>query len=282
MGILLSLLSAIFTAIGSILIKKGYKNFSPFAAFVVISFFGLFIWPLSIFFVEYNPQMLLAGLLYGALSGLFGQGYYIYVLSKGELSITGTLLSTFPIFTIIFFFFLNNESLSGNALWAILLTIIGTIVVALPSEKKSERIKPLLIFLPISAAIGIGFSDTLAKTYINAVGASNFLVATAIMQFIVSLICFVLAKGRFNEFKIAIQKIREYKQSIIGAFLFAVVILFMFLAFEYTDASIASPIIGSSPVFLVVLARIFLKEKLSKKNMFGIVFVLSGIILASL
>lgn len=281
MGIVLAILASLTTGIGDILIKKGYKNFSPFASFVVISLMGLIIWPFSILFVKYDPSQLPAGLLYGALSGFLGQGYYIYVLSKGQLSITGTLLSTFPIFTVIFSVLINHEALSWLGMLAIALMIIGTIVVALPESKTKERIKPLLLILPITAAIGIGVSDSLSKFYINDAGAGTFLVATGIMQFVVSIFCFVLARGKLKEITTAFKNPKNYKFAFWGSFMLCLCILFVFLSFEFINASIAAPIIGTAPVFMLILARIFLKEKVSKKNLTGIIVVLIGILAAS-
>ena len=48
------------------------------------------------------------------------------------------------------------------------------------------------------------------------------------------------------------------------------------------NASIVAPIVGTAPIFIILFARIFLKEKLSKKNLFGIILVISGILLASI
>jgi drug/metabolite transporter (DMT)-like permease len=281
MGILFALLSAIITGLGDFFLKKPTKGFSPFTSFVVMSLVGLIVWPFSIFFIRFDPNQLLTGLLFGALSGLLGQGYYIYALSKGTLSITGTLLSTFPIFTIIFSVLINHEVITPQGLIAIVLMIIGTIIVALPGKTTKEVIKPLLIFLPLSAALAIGFSDTLAKKYINDAGAGTFLVATGIMQFFVSLICFKLAKGKIRDLVAIAKSPINYKHIILGSSLLSISTLCVFLAFEYTTASLAAPIIGSAPIFILIFANIFLKEKLSRKNAIGIVMVVIGILAAS-
>jgi uncharacterized membrane protein len=50
------------------------------------------------------------------------------------------------------------------------------------------------------------------------------------------------------------------------------------LAFDYALASIVSPIAASYPVLTVLLALIFLKEKISRKNAVGLVCVLIAIL----
>ena len=282
MGIVLAIFASITNAIGDIFLKKGYKTLSPFASFFLISIFGLILWPLSIFFVKYDPVQLPIGLIYGLISGFLGQGYYIYVISKGELSITGTLLSTYPIFTVIFSIFINHEAISALGIIAILLMVLGTITVAIPSDKTKEFIKPMLIILPITAALGIGFSDSLSKRFINNAGAGTFLIATAFMQLLVSIFCLLLTKTKLSEISDVFKTPLKYKFAIFGSLGLAIDIMFFFLAFQFMNASIVAPIVGTAPIFIILFARIFLKEKLSKKNLFGIILVISGILLASI
>jgi transporter family protein len=281
MGIFFAIFNTLVTAASNISIKKAYKNFDPFAAFVIMSIFCLLTWPIGAYIFTVNSDYVLTGFFYGAISALFAQGSYMYVLSKGEISITGTLIATYPIFTIVSSLLINNETLSPLGFVAISIVVIGTIIVALPEKTATERTKLSLILLPIGSAFLIGMSDTLSKHFIDEAGVGTFLLTASIIQVPISLICMVVAKERFSQLVDVVKQPLQFRFALLGTLGLALATLFLFLAFGYSQASIVAPIMGTYPAFTVMLAYIFLKEKLTRKNLIGIILVILGILAAS-
>src|SRR5579864_4797538 len=133
MGIIFAVLSAVITGLANLLLKKSFKDFSPSVSFFILAVFSLLLWvPVGLLLgVSFNN--LLFGFFVGLISAVLAQGIYIYVLEKGELSITGTILGSYAVYTIIFSILFNNERPSPLTLLLIVTTIIGTVIVSLPN-----------------------------------------------------------------------------------------------------------------------------------------------------
>lgn len=280
-GIFLALLSSLGISIGNVFLKKAIKNFPSFSEFFVFAVFSLLLWPLSSFFIPFDSNRFLEGLFFGTISGLLAQGYYIFVISKGELSITSTLISTYPVFIISFALIFFGETLSLIGFAALALIIIGTIIVSTPDKRAKTKTSLLLILLPLSAAIAVGFSDVLSNNYIDSAGASTFLTATALVQIPISMVLMMLNREKIGDLFKVFRSMREYKNALLGALALSIGTLFLFLSFNYAPVSIVSPIAGTAPVTTVLLAFLILKERVSRKDIVGIVLVLIGILVIS-
>jgi drug/metabolite transporter (DMT)-like permease len=204
---------------------------------------------------------------------------YIYVLQKGELSITATLLDSFPIYTILFSVLFNKERPGTLSLLFIALTILGTLIVSLPEKfSKSEFKKISFVIWAVFAAICIGASDTLSKFYIDRTSVGSFLFYVSFSQLLISFIYLKVERQPLSQFKHFLKKFSDYKNAFFGSMFIAIATMFLFLSFNFTLASIASPIAGTAPVITILLALIFLKDKITAKNWLGLILVLLSII----
>ena len=279
MGILFAVLTALLLGTSNVLLKKSFKDFPPSIAFFIASVFSILIWvPVGFLFgVQFNQWLL--GVIVGIVSAILGQALYIYVLEKGEISITATILSTFSIYTIIFSMIFNKERPTPLTLFFIALTIIGTLIVSLPEKfNRAELRKVSFIIWAVCAAIGIGASDTLTKFYINKSSVGSFLFYVSFAQLFISLIYLKLDKQPMNQINEIFHRFKEYTYALLGSLFIIVATMFLFLSFNFTLASIASPIAASAPIVTVVLATIFLKDKITPKNWIGLVLVFISII----
>lgn len=274
MGVLLAIISSLGTAFSNVMLKKSFKSFLPSVSFFIFGVCCLFIWAPVGLIMGVDWAHFWYVLVVGFLSAILGQLIYFYILSKGELSITATILASFSIYTIIFSMIFNGERLSPLALLFVSLAILGTIIVSLPKKFEKEEIKKTgYILLAVVGAIAIGASDTISKRAIDATSIGSFLFCTAIAQFIVSFLYLKVEKEPLSQFKVVFNKLQEYKFALVGSLVISISTLFLFLAFNYTLASIASPIVASYPVLTLILASVILKERLQKKDFVGIILV---------
>lgn len=279
MGILFAILNSILLGAANVLLKKSYKDFVPSVSFFIISIFALLLWaPLGLVLgVDFNQWVL--GFFIGLLSAIFGQLIYIYVLEKGELSITATILSTFSVYTILFSVLFNKESLSSLTMLLIILIILGTIIVSLPERFKKEEFKKVnFILWAVFAAVCIGASDTLSKYFINRSTVGSFLFYVSIAQVLVSFLYLKIEKQPLNQFREIFNDAASYKFALLGSLAIAISTMFLFLAFNFTLASIASPIAASAPIITVILTVAFLREKITIKNLIGLILVIASVI----
>lgn len=279
-GLITAIYASFFIALGQGAFKKSYKVLESSVGFLFEMLFGLLLWiPLSLYF-GVNFQNIGLVLVYAVISAVLSEALYFFALSKGQLSITSVLISSYPIYTIIFSFFLNSERLTPQQLIFISITIIGTLMTYLPSKLSIKELKQSgAIFWPVIAAIGIGLSDTLSKGAINRTGDFSFLFALALMQIPVALI--YLKLERQNVLTIIpkiVKEGREFKNVIIGSVFCTIGTGLLWVSFSQTLASIASPITATSGAIVVLLSVIFLDEKVNIRTLIGLLLVFLGII----
>lgn len=284
LGILFGLTASFFFAFSYISLKRSYKEFQPSVAFFLDALFGLLIWiPVALSF-SVNTSVFFTVLPWAIASAILSEAYFFYVLSKGEISITGTILASYPIYTAILSRFINNEILTGPQLIAVFVTIVGTLIVSVEKDfnvRDPNLKKKSYIFWALSGAIAIGLSDSLSKHAIDKISLQDFLFALALVQVPVSLIYLRIEKEAPSHLIKLIKDIGKYKFALIGSFLNILGVLFLWFAFSQTLASIASPLTATYPVLMVILAHLLLKEKINRKDYVGIFLVLAGILLIS-
>ncbi|NTU46741.1 DMT family transporter [Candidatus Roizmanbacteria bacterium] len=279
MGIILAVLSCLLLGIANVLLKKSFKDFPPAISFFIFTLISAFTWLPTGLILGVNLDTWLFGIGVGFLSAVLGQAFYIYVLEKGEISITATILSSFSIYTILFSVLFNHEVLTSATSFFILLTILGTIIVSFPEKfSRSELKKMSLVLWPIAAAVAIGASDTITKNYITNSSVGSFLFFVSFAQLFVSIAYLKWAKQPLNQLQIIFKSYKDYVFAAFGSLCISISTLFLFLSFRFTLASIASPIVASAPVITVILAVFFLKEKIRPKDFIGLAFVLISII----
>lgn len=279
MGVILAILSASLIGLANLFLKRSFRDFAPSISFFILGVFSVLLWaPVGLLFgVRFDQWPF--GSFVGIVSAILGQAIYIWVLEKGELSITATILSSFSIYTIIFSMLFNKERPSSLALLFIALTILGTIIVSLPEKlNKREFRKVSFILWAVFAAVCIGASDTLSKYFINESSVGSFLFYVSFAQLAISLIYLKIEKQPLNQLNEIVSKFRDYKFALLGSLSIAVATMFLFLSFNFTLASIASPIAASGPIVTVILALIFLKEKITPRIWVGLILVLISIV----
>jgi drug/metabolite transporter (DMT)-like permease len=98
MGIIFGLLAALGQAFGYVSIKKSFKELNPSIAFFFDACFGLLLWVPFALIIGINFNQLPTVVGFALLSALLSEAFVFYALSKGHLSISGTIFAAYPIF----------------------------------------------------------------------------------------------------------------------------------------------------------------------------------------
>lgn len=279
-GVVIAVYSSFFLALAQASLKKSYKELEPSVAFMFDVIFGFLLWiPLAIYFginLSYIPKVL----PYAILSAILSEALYFYALSKGQLSVTSILLGSYPIYTILFSHFINRESLTNTQLLFVGITILGTLVTYIPSKLNYEKLlASRAIIWPIIAAIAVGFSDTFSKRIINFTGDYTFLLVLSFVQLPVALIYLRIEKQSITQnLRKVLVNSYDYKNAIAGSLFNIVGTGLLWISFTKTLASIASPITATSGALVLILAMIFLDERIKLRQILGIISVIIGII----
>lgn len=279
MGIIFALITSLSQAIGYVALKKSYEELPPSVAFLFDAIFGLIILiPFSLimgFDFDQAPTVF----VYAIISAILSEAFVFYVFSKGELSITATIFSSYPIYTVLFSLFVNNDRPTLNHWVFIIMTILGTLIVSLPNKlNKSEFKKKTLILWGLAAAVSVGFADSISKNIIDRTSVEVFMFALAIVQLPVALIYLKLENQKMSQFVNIVSHFNKYKFALLGSFLNIVTVFFLWLAFSSANLSVVSPLTAIYPGITILLAYLFLKERIKFNDFVGLVVIIIGVI----
>lgn len=281
LGVLFALICAVFIAFSQISLRRSYKELPPSVAFLFDSIFGLLLWvPLALYMGISGSANWTQALIFAFISAILSEAIVFYALSHGELSVTTTILATYPVYTVIFSRMFNHELLSPLVLFFVILAILGSILASTPDKvnKKEFNIHSGIVW-PFIAAVCIGLSDTISKGYINRSNDFSFLFSLGFIQIPVALVYLRIEKeSLLKAVKGVLGKVGGYKNALLGGLFNIIGTGFLWLSFSYAPASIASPITGTNGALTVILSRTLLKEKVSKRKYFGILIAFIGVI----
>lgn len=278
LGIVFGLFNAILTALGKVYLSKSMKEFPSSVSFFIETMFGLLLWiPFSLI-IGLNLNAVIEIVPYVIISAIFAEAYIFYIYSKGDINIIASIFATYSVYTIIFSWLLLGERLSITPLFFITLTVLGTLIIAYDTKLKfsGKSIKPVLWGL--SGAVVAGFSDAISKKAIDDSSAGDFLFTLALVQVPISVAYLKLEKLTPKLLLSLKSELNRYKYSILAALVIAISMIFFWLSFEFSFASIASPITSTNVMFIIIFSHFMLKTQITKKNMLGVILILVGII----
>lgn len=208
-----------------------------------------------------------------------------------ELSIASPIQnSSGVITTILLYLFFTYELGTLEVLGVVIITlgVVGIAILEKKAEHKALKLSPtkidkkyqigfMAITFPILYCIfdGLGtFADAIYLDELNLISEDGALIAYEYTFFICAVLSFiflkVIKKESFNVFKERDKGFAAILETI-GQFFYVFAMS--------SNAIIAAPLIASYSIFSVILSRIFLKEKLSKKQYAVIIVVIFGIAL---
>jgi transporter family protein len=271
--LIFALLAALTWGIGQVLVKKGFQHTTPLFNNFLATIFGCLIFIPFAFIGGINWSSFPKIFLFAFLAEAFGTIYY-YAAEKGEISLTGTLISIFPVFIIILSTIFLGEKVSMLQAFAIFIIILGSFLVSKP-KKFSLKFEPWVVWGFITA-LALGFGDFMGKVTLTKFDLNSFLFAFAVSYVITMIfIYFIDKKGR--KFPKLTQ--RKLIPTLSGTFLLEVGVLFFYLGLNSGEASLVSPVSSAYVAVTIILALIFLKEKMTKTQLLGVLFAAAGIIL---
>lgn len=209
-----------------------------------------------------------------------------------ELSIASPIQNTSGVIVALLFIIFFKEHYDFPfyiALVSIFIGIICLSIIGLNENKKErkefnkkntfQKILTLTILFPLGYCIldGLGtFLDGIYLDKLELIGETASLIAYEYTFALYGLVTFIYLKIKKEDFSVVKEK------SKLAAALFETAGEIFYVTAMSGNSTVAAPIIGSYCVLSMLLSRIFLKEKLSKKEYIGIFLVLIGVIILAL
>ncbi|OFX85791.1 MAG: hypothetical protein A2W99_05530 [Bacteroidetes bacterium GWF2_33_16] len=294
-----ALLTAVFWTITALAFESASRKVGSlstnlirlFLAFIFIGVYGLFIrgsfLPLGA--STHNWVWLsLSGLVGFVLGDLFLFQAYVVVGARVSMLI----MSLTPPITAFIGWIVMGEKLTGQNFLGMFLTLSGIILVLFNRESKSDAennengrrkvklIYPILgILLAFGGALGQAGGLVLSKYGMqdyDPFAATQIRVITGVFGF---MLIFLFTKN-WTKLGIAVKNKKAMTRLSIGAFFGPFLgVSFSLLSVKYTSTGIASTIMSIVPVLIIVPAVIFLKEKLTIKEVIGSIIAVGGVVL---
>lgn len=266
-------LIAILWGVGNVLVKRGLTHLTAWQSYTLDAVCIAF--PMWIAYGILNggnlftitPLAIITSIL---ISIMYGFNYFTF--SKGDVSIAGSVISTYPIITLILAFIFLHERLNLVATLGVLLTIFGVVAISVPHKKVRLG---WWIYLALFTAIGYGCTTFMGKLVLHNLSNATYLMLLATSQVIVVMLWKLFIRD-------PIPRIRwdKFKYSIIGIILLNIGNIAFYIALQKGLASLVVPLSSSYVLIMVALSVIWLKEKVYGHQFVGIVMAVLGVILA--
>ena len=288
MGDLYAVITAICWSSAVILFDISTKNFTAIQLNVLKNFIGVFgfivtIIVLSIPSPNFSQQDIFTLALSGVLGILIADGLFLESLRRLGSGISAVISTIYTptVFIIAFILFretINLQSYIGGAL------VLGGITISVFQPPKTVKKRDLYvgILFGIMANILTAYSVLIVKPIMK----NNSVVYVALYRFSVGFFFGILV----NLFKSGIKPVvHKFKQGltnryvVLGAILGTYLsVIFWLAGYKYTLAGRAAIYNQLSTVFIIILARIFLKEPMTSNKVIGVSLAILGAIIVSI
>lgn len=277
MYIIYALLASVFSGLTSVFAKTGIKNtdsiLATFLRTIVISLFLLLI---VIFKENINNIFLIdkKTLLFLTLSGISNTLLwicYFKALDLGTVSKVTPVDKTSIVLTLILSSLFLNEKITTIKIISIALILLGTFL-TIKKESKDSKENRWILYAILTAV----FTST--TTVLSKIGIEN--TNTTLITFLRTIVVLILLTT-ITLFKKKYKYIKDIKSRswlfiILSGLSTSLSWLFYFKALALGEASIVFPIEKLSLVVSILISIIFLKEKVSKKQITGIIIIVIG------
>lgn len=276
MWLWLSLITAVFWAVGSFLLKKGVTDLSirwvyclNFLAFtglwlVYWLIFGGFKFSLVVFLLSIAPA---AGFI-----------YQLAAYRKADVSMVASIGSIHPAVTAVLAVSLIGESLSLAQIGLIVLMVLGAMVISWPKNNSFKRMS--WVWWSLGFGVLAGIVNLVSKIGVDMAGALSYSLMNSIWQLVFCLVMIMTSKDKWALVKVVRQKAGQ--RTILGTVIFNLGAISFFLAMGLGKVSLVMPMVNLYVPGLIILASIYLKEKMSLRQKLGAGVVVAGATVLSL
>lgn len=272
-----ALLSAACYAGGGVMAKKGLRKFSTWSCVFWASIVSTpMLWGIS---VAATPkfEIVLPGLLIFMLIGLlatsFGSLFWATAFKRMAASLAQPLGGSQPLFSVILAAMFLGETLTTGNLTGTLL-IVFSIALLTITNHGVMRLERNAIF-PLGAAVIWGAGGVLKKVGLGYMDMP--MIGAAIQStFSLLMVSMLILGAKLGELKVD----REAFMFFAGkGVLNGLGLLFMYLALSHGQVVLVAPLAGTTPIFMILLARFFLREeRVTGRLVIGGVMMVLGVI----
>ena len=287
MGDLYAVITAVCWSSAVILFDISTKNFTAIQLNVLKNFIGVFGFILTIILFSipspnFSQQDIFTLALSGFLGILIADGLFLESLRRLGSGISAVVSTIYTPTVFIIAYILFNETINLHSYFGGVLVLGGiTISVFQPPKTIKKRDLYIGILFGIMANILTAYSVLIIKPIMK----NNSVIYIALYRFSIGFIFGILINILKSGIKQVIQKFKQgltNQYVILGAFLGTYLsVIFWLAGYKYTLAGRAAIYNQLSTVFIIILARVFLKEPMTSKKIIGVSLAIFGAMIVS-
>ena len=287
MGDLYAVITAVCWSSAVILFDISTKNFTAIQLNVLKNFIGVFGFILTIVIFSipspnFSQQDIFTLALSGFLGILIADGLFLESLRRLGSGLSAVVSTIYTPTVFIIAFILFNETINLQSYIGGLIVLGGiTISVFQPPKTIKKRDLYIGILFGIAANILTAYSVLIIKPIMK----NNSVVYVALYRFSIGLIFGIIMNLVESGTRTVIQKFKQgltNQYVILGAFLGTYLsVIFWLAGYKYTLAGRAAIYNQLSTVFIIILARVFLKEPMTSKKIIGVSLAIFGAMIVS-
>lgn len=273
MWILYALLAAIFSGLTTIFVKKGVKNIDSLLSTSIRTTIILIISFIIVILFNSFQKISFKTFVFLILSGISTTLLwinYFKALDYGNVNEVTPVDKTSIVITLILSSIFLNEKITILKIISSILIIVGTFLMVNKSEHSKN--KQWLIYA-ILTAIFTSISAIISKIGLKDINPNLGNLYRTIVVFVLIWI-YVTIKKKQKEIK-NIKK-QTWIYLLISGFTTSLSWIFYFYALKNGEASMVFPIEKLSVIVSIGLSYILLKEKMTKKSIIGLIFIIIG------
>ena len=287
MGDLYAVITAVCWSSAVILFDISTKKFTAIQLNVLKNFIGVFGFILTIVLFSipspnFSQQDIFTLALSGFLGILIADGLFLESLRRLGSGISAVVSTIYTPTVFIIAFILFNETINLHSYIGGVLVLGGiTISVFQPPKTIKKRDLYIGILFGIMANILTAYSVLIIKPIMK----NNSVVYVALYRFSIGLFFGIIINLVKSGTKAVIQKFKQgltnqyvFFGAILGTYLS---VIFWLAGYKYTLAGRAAIYNQLSTVFIIILARVFLKEPMTSKKIIGVSLAIFGAMIVS-
>ncbi len=289
LGELLTVAAALFWALGASFYKKSLSYVDPgtlnfFRSIPVTIYAFLVLYLLGKWDLLFELDTLSVVYIGSATLLVLAAGDTLYFIGLRSIGVAKAvpIAYSYSIFVALISTLLLGESLSASIFLGTLAVLLGIwLVGGRGGNEGSKRVvsNPMVgIFAALGTSLCWAGGITIFKVILT--NTDPFVLASVRMLFVLPLMGIYTSLGRRSTHHLE-------RSSILTMFLSGLMALgigdtLLYIGLEASKANVVAPIASTTPLFAATLAILFLKEKVSKRVVIGILFVITGTILLTI
>lgn len=285
MWIIFALISAVFAALTSILVKSGIKDTDSTIATAVRTVVVLiFAWAMAFIVGSAGSvrQIETRSLIFLILSGLStGASWLCYfkALKLGDINKVVPVDKSSTVLTIILAFIILGEDVTWYKAVAAALIAVGTFLMIQKKETENKKTQKSWLIYAVLSAVFASFTSILGKIGIEGVESN---IGTAVRTCVVLVMSWVMVFVTGNGKNVVKIPKRELVFILLSGVATGISWLCYYRALQDGLASVVVPIDKMSIVITVALSYLIYGEKLEKKALSGLVVMVIGTLIMTL